>query len=85
MLSPVLVDQEIFAVPGPNKVSFDTRPVSLGTGVQVVSVSLENSMGSCVVERADGSLTSTASTRLEVIVETVVPKATPVDQTEPAR
>jgi hypothetical protein len=46
MLSPVLVDQEIFAVQGLNKVSVDTQPVSLGTGIQVVSV-VEPEVGIC--------------------------------------
>jgi len=82
--SPVMVDQEISAIPGVNEVSIDARPSFSDVGVLVIPTLLEKSIGATVVGRAMGSLTNVASRSLEAIIETVVPKETPEDQTEPA-
>ena len=83
--SPVLVDQGISAVPGQNEVSIDARPTLSEAGVLVIPTLLEGSIGSTVVGRAVGSLTNAASKSLEAIMETIVPKETPANQTEPAQ
>ncbi|KAF9650326.1 hypothetical protein BDM02DRAFT_3093348 [Thelephora ganbajun] len=82
--SPVLVDQEISAIPGVNEVSVDARPAFSEAGVLVIPTLLEKSIGSTAVGRAVGSLTNVASKSLEAIMETVAPKETPANQTEPA-
>lgn len=82
--SPVLVDQGISAVPGLNDASIDARPTFSDVGVLVIPTLLESSVGSTAVGRAVGSLTNAASKSLEVIMESVVPKETPENQTEPA-
>jgi hypothetical protein len=82
--SPILVHQGMSAVPGLNHASVDARPTFSEAGVLVIPAMLENSIGSSVVGRAVGSLTNAASKSLEAIIETVVPKETPENQTEPA-
>ena len=82
--SPILVDQEISAVPRVNEVSVDARPTFSEAGVLVIPTLLDKSIGSNVVERAVGSLTNAASRSLEALIETVAPKETPADETEPA-
>ena len=76
--SPVLVDQEVSAIPRVNEVSVDARPIFSEAGVLAIPTLLEKSV------EAVGSLTGAASKSLESIIEAVVPKETPADQTEPA-
>ena len=82
--SPVLVDQGISAVPGVNEVSIDARPIFSEAGVLAIPVLLEKSIGATAVGRAVGSLTNVASKSLEALIETVTPKETPANETEPA-
>ena len=82
--SPVGVDQGISAVPGVHEVSIDARPIFSEAGVLAIPTLLEKSIGASVVGRAVGSLTNVASKSLEALIETVAPKETAVNQTEPA-
>ena len=81
--SPILVDQEISAVPGVNEMSVDARPTFSDVGVLAIPTLLEKSIGSNVVGRAVGSLSNVASKSLEVLIDTVAPKETPANETEP--
>ena len=82
--SPVGVDQGISAVPGVHEVSIDARPIFSEAGVLAIPTLLEKSIGASVVGRAVGSLTNVASKSLEALIETVAPKETAANQTEPA-
>ena len=81
--SPIVVDQGISAVPGVHEVSIDARPIFSEAGVLAIPALLEKSIGASVVGRAVGSLTNVASKSLEALIETVAPKETPANQTEP--
>jgi len=82
--SPVLVRQEISAVPGVNEMPIDARPIFSGAGVLAIPTLLEKSIGASVVGKAVGSLANTASKSLEFIIGAVAQNETSADQTEPA-
>ena len=81
--SPVVVDQGISAVPGVHEMSIDARPIFSEAGVLAIPTLLEKSIGASVVGRAVGSLTNVASKSIEALIETVAPRETPENQTEP--
>jgi len=82
--SPVLVHQEISAVPGVSKMSIDTRPIFLEAGVLAIPTLLEKSIGASIVGKAVGSLADAVSKSLESIIGAVAQNETSADQMEPA-
>lgn len=82
--SPIMIDQEISAVPRVDEASIDARPSMSDAGVLVIPALLEKSVGTTVVGRAVGSFTGVATRSLEAIRETVVPKEVPINPPESA-